>query len=110
MLADEPLPADSAGVWGGVLVVLVELGLLTEELGGVGEVRAEEAAVLGATDGVVLQAQLEERDLAGLVVADQPVVGIAAVVAVEHDPDEVVDGPAVLHGPAGARELGLAGG
>src|SRR5262249_56237030 len=34
-------------------------------------------------------------------------VGIAAVVAVEHDPDEVVDRAAVLHGLAGADELGF---
>jgi len=34
------------------------------------EVRADEVAVLGPVDGPVLQAQLEERDLAGLGITD----------------------------------------
>ena len=83
--------------------------LFLADLVGDGKVGTKETAVAGPPERVVLESQLEEGDLAGLVVADQPVVGIAAVVAVEHDPDEVVDRPAVLQRLAGADELGFAG-
>ena len=70
-----------------------------------GEIRAHEKAVLGALQRHVLQAQLQARDLVGLAVGHQPVVGVAAVVAVLHDAREIVDGGGVLHGLAGAHEL-----
>ena len=56
----------------------------------------------------MLQAELELRDLAGLAVAEQPVVGVAAVVAVEHDFHVVVDRIGILHGFARADEFRLA--
>ena len=39
----------------------------------------------------MLQTQFELRDLAGLAIGEKPVVGVAAVVAVEHDGHVVVD-------------------
>ncbi len=91
-------------------LVVIELGFFLADLVGHGKVGTKEAAVAGPLERVVLEPELEEGDLARLVVADQPVVGIAAVVAVEHDPDEVVDRPAVLERLPRTDELGLAGG
>ena len=88
---------------------MIELGLFLADLVGDGKIGTEKAAFARPLELVVLEAQLEEGDLAGLVVADQPVVGIAAVVAVEHDPDEVVDRPAVLERLSRTDELGFAG-
>ena len=58
--------------------------------------------------GVCLQAELKIGDLAGLAVADQPVVGVAAVVAVFDDAHIVVDGIGILQGLARAHEFRLA--
>ena len=55
------------------------------------------------------QAQLEQRNLAGLVVAQQPVVGVAAIVSVEHDADVIVDRVAVLQSFARAIKFRRAG-
>ena len=56
----------------------------------------------------MLQAQLKISDLAGLAVPDQPVVGVAAVVAVFDDAGIVVDGIGILQSLARAHKLRLA--
>ena len=58
---------------------------------------------------MLLQSKFEERNLACLVVSEQPVVGITAIVSVEHDSDVVIDRVAVLHGFTRAEELRFAG-
>src|SRR5208337_5353973 len=65
-------------------------------------------AVLAPPDAMRFQSQLELRDLARLVVAQQPVVGVAAVIAVQHDANVIIDGARVLQRLAGAGEFGLA--
>ena len=55
-----------------------------------------------------LQSEFEARDFAGLVVGQQPVVGVAAVVAVEHDLHVLIDGVGVLQRFARAHEFRLA--
>ena len=69
-------------------------------LGSTGKLAPTKQPSLLRSTRVVLQTELEAGDLAGLTVAKKPVVGVAAVITVEHDPDEVVDRPAVLQGLA----------
>ena len=57
---------------------------------------------------VSFQAQLELRDLAGLVIGQQPIVRVAAVVAVEHDPHVVVDRVRILQRFSRTHEFRLA--
>ncbi len=78
------------------MMVGIEVGLRLDQLRIAGEVRAREVAVLRAPDAMQLQADLEARDLAGVVVGQQPVVGVAAIVAVEHDLHILIDGLCVL--------------
>src|SRR5271156_5851676 len=66
--------------------------------------------VVGVEEGRVLEAEFEVGDLVGLAVTDEPGVGVAAVVAFAHEGDKLVDVVGVLHGFAGADELGDAGG
>ena len=54
----------------------------------------------------MFQAQFEPGDLVGVDVAQQPGVGVAAVVAALHDVAPLVDGGGVLRGAAHADELG----
>ncbi len=56
----------------------------------------------------MLQSLLELRDFAGLAIAEQPVVRVAAVVAVHDDFHVVIDRPGVLHRFPGAGEFGFA--
>src|SRR5208337_4560987 len=57
---------------------------------------------------VRLQAKLKLRNLSGLAVAEQPIVGIPAIIAVEHDSGVLVDGAGVLQCLSRAHEFGLA--
>jgi len=111
MLLDELFCANVAGVHGALHVVSVEAGsVVADEVGVDGEVGADEVAGGFAVEGRVLEAEFEVGDLVGLAVADEPGVGVAAVVAFAHDGNELVDVVGILHGFAGADELGDAGG
>src|SRR5262245_45934611 len=101
------LPPGAAGVGRAGLVVRIEIGLGLPQLFIDQEIRPDEVAVLRAAQAVLFQSQFKERDLAGLIVADQPVVGVTAVVAFEHDARVIVNRVAVLHRLAGALEFGL---
>src|ERR1035438_3786118 len=52
-----------------------------------------------------VQADLKARNFAGLVVGQQPVIRVAAVVVVEHDSHIVIDRAGVLHCPACSHKL-----
>ncbi len=52
------------------------------------------------------EAELEACDFVGVIVGDEPVVGVASVITGEHDALEVVDAGRILHGFAGADEFG----
>ena len=56
----------------------------------------------------LVRAQLEHGDLVGLDVAEQPFVGVQAVVVLLEDVDRLVDGVGILDGLANARGQGLA--
>src|SRR5271170_231882 len=111
MLLDELFGADVAGVHRALHVVGVEAGrVVADEVGVDGEVGADEVSSGLASEGRVLEAEFEVGDLVGLAVTDEPGVGVAAVVAFAHEGDKLVDVVGVLHGFAGADELGDAGG
>jgi len=111
MLLDELFGADVAGVHSALHVVSVEAGsVVADEVGVDGEVGADEVAGGLAGERRVLEAEFEVGDLVGFAVADEPGVGVAAVVAFAHEGDELIDVVGVLHGFAGANELRDAGG
>src|SRR6266702_2379490 len=56
---------------------------------------------------MLLKSKLKTGDLSSLVVGQEPIVGIAAVVLVEHDVDVFIDGSCVLKSFAGAFKLRL---
>ena len=61
--------------------VSLHAGLKAQELQVLGHVRADEVAVLLLLEADVFQAQFEPGDFAGVHVAQQPGIGVAAVVA-----------------------------
>jgi hypothetical protein len=111
MLLDELFGADVTGVHGALHVVGVEAGgVVADEVGVDGEVGADEVAGGFASEGGVLESELEVGDFIGFAVTDEPGVGVAAIVAFAHECDELIDVVGVLHGLAGADELGDTGG
>ena len=108
VFAHELEPARVTGVLADGLVGGVEIGLVADERGVGGKVRAHKVAVLRALQCDVLQAQLKASDFIRVHVGHQPRVGVRAVVALLHDGRELVDIGRVLHGLARADELGNA--
>lgn len=109
VLIDELHPALATGA--GLLARIVEAVVLAFQVADARVehgVAAEVRAVEGALEAREFQALLEAGDLAGVVVGDEPGVGVAAVVAFVQALDELVDGGRVLHGIADAHPLGHA--
>ena len=109
VLIDELHPALATGA--GLLARIVEAVVLAFQVADARVehgVAAEVRAVEGALEAREFQALLEAGDLAGVVVGDEPGVGVAAVVAFVQALDELVDGGRVLHGVADAHPLGHA--
>lgn len=110
VIVQELVPAEVAGGGRGGEVLGVEIfGFFGEELFIEGEIRASEVAVAGALEGDVFETELEAGDFVGLVVGDEPGVGVAAVVAFLEEGRNFVDGGSILEGLAGADKLGDAG-
>src|SRR5260370_10323824 len=85
ILLHQLFPTAAAGVGRGLRGFRVERGCVeAQDFGIPRPVGAGEVAVLGSPKFGFFQAELELSNLAGLAVAEQPVVGVAAVVAVEH--------------------------
>src|SRR5438552_514160 len=82
-------------------------GFIAQQRGIAGEVRSHEITVLAAPHAIVLQSVFKARYLAGLAVAEQPVVGVASVVALEHDADVVINRIPILQGLARAYKFGF---
>ena len=75
------LPADAAGDIGETDVVVSGVGFQSQDVRVLGDVRADEEAVVGPLETDVFEAEFKAGDLAGVDIAQQPGVGIAAVVA-----------------------------
>src|SRR5262249_44142832 len=69
------------------------------------EIRADEVAVLRTPQWCVLESQLEISDFIGFAIADEPVVGITAIVSFFHDADVIVDRVCILQSLARTNEL-----
>ena len=106
VLAGQVVPAAMAGVGGIGAVVGVEGRLFLYQLRIAGEVGTDVDAVLCPPHPIIFQSQLHAGDLIGLGVTDEPVVGVAAIVPLCHDANEVVDAGRVLCGFPGADEFG----
>src|SRR5580658_4672748 len=87
-------------------VIDIETRLFLDQFGVGGEIGTNEKAVPGAQQRSVLEAQFQAGGLIVLAVGHQPVVGVAAGVAVPHNAREIVNGIGILHGLAGADEFG----
>src|SRR5581483_4128994 len=77
--------------------IRVEMGLLAGKLLADRKIRANEISILLALQRDVLQPQLKTGNLVGLGVGDEPIIGIAAVIAGFHNARKVVDGLRILH-------------
>src|SRR2546426_7440908 len=109
ILLHQLVPTEAAGVGRGLRVFRVERGCVeAQDFRIPRPVGAGEVAVLGPPEFGFFQAELELGNLAGLAVAEQPVVGIAAVVAVEHDFRVVVNRPGILQRLARADKFRFA--
>ena len=107
VLLNQRLPADAPGGGGRREIFGVEIFcFFGDELRVDGEVGAGVIAVLGSFQRDVFEAEFEAGDLAGFVVADEPGVGVTAVVAFFEDGGDLVDGLAVLEGFARPDEFG----
>src|ERR1700722_17738482 len=98
-------PALMPGIFTLSGIVNIETSLFLDQLGVGWEVRAHEKAVLSAQQWSVLEAQFQACSLIILAVGYQPVVGVAAGVALFHNAREIVNGVGILHGLARADEL-----
>src|SRR5205085_2888797 len=110
VLLHELVPAGVAGVHGAGGIVGIVGGFFLDELRVAGEIGAYEVAIFGTPHAMIFQAELEARDFAGLAVGEKPIVGVATVVALEHDAHVIVDGVGILQRFAGAHEFRGAGG
>src|SRR5882724_4925295 len=84
-------PASMPGIRRGRGIVWIKCRLVFDHFGIACKVRTDKVSILGSPQRSILQAEFEISYLTGLAIADQPVVGIAAVVAFFDNPYIVVN-------------------
>src|SRR5579872_7082859 len=86
-------------------IVDLKIGLFLGKFRVDGVVGPNKVTVLGAREIDIFEAQLKARNFVCITVGNEPVVGVAAIIAFFHDAREIVDGGGILHGFASADEL-----
>src|SRR5437867_623339 len=69
------------------------------------KIRACEITILATSQVDVFEAELKAGNLVGLAISHQPVISIATIVSICHDPREIVDGRGILHGLASPHKF-----
>src|SRR5215471_5889240 len=106
ILVHQLVPPAMASIGRVVAVARIKARLFTDSLFVDREVGPDVVPVFGAFDDVVLDSVFEPGDLAGLTVADEPVIGITAIWVIGHDLEPIVDGIRILNGSSNPIELG----
>src|ERR1035441_8148192 len=91
VLGHQLFPAHVARIGAQAHVFGVKVGLFEDEFFIHGEIGADDISIFLALQGHVFQSQLKTANFVVLHIREQPVVGVAAIVAFFHDAGKIVD-------------------